>query len=244
MSTLILPAAVLAALAWQAPAPGPTPGPARGGEAAEAPAPRPAPAWKELGPGLWLDAGSEPKRLILRARVVLREGALEHLLCLRGTKEHEAVFSTDAPPKLIHAGLLLTGVEPGGPVRFKPEFRPPHGPAIALTARWRRDGEVVEADARSFVRDEKTGKDLDVDWVFAGSLLYEDPVTKKSVYAAEEGDLVTVANFASAILDLPIVSSADDASRSFVAHTERIPPLGTEVQLVFSPRAPARPKAP
>lgn len=238
MCTLILPATILAALAWQA-APAGEPDPA------EPPAAfQPDPAWKPLGRGLWFDGRSNPKRLIVRARVVFREGPLEHLLCLRGTKEHEAILATDAPPTLIHAGLLLTGVEPGGPVRFKPEFRPPHGPRIALDIRWRRDGEIAEADARTWVQDEKTGKDLDVDWVFAGSILYEDPVSKKSVYAAEEGDLITVANFASAILDLPIVSSADDASRNFVAHTERIPPVGTEVQLILSPRPDKDPKDP
>ncbi|WP_165250592.1 YdjY domain-containing protein [Paludisphaera soli] len=235
MSPLILSATVLATLGWQAP----------DAEPAEPPAAfKPDPAWKPLGRSLWFDAASEPKRLIVRARVAFREGPLEHMVCLRGTKEHESILATDAPPTQIHAGLLLTGAEPGGPVRFKPEFRPPHGPAIALTVRWMKDGEVAEADARTWILDEKTKKDLDVDWVFAGSILYEDPVTRKSVYAAEEGDLITVANFASAILDLPIVSSADDAERTFVAHTDRIPPIGTEVQLILSPRPARAAKAP
>jgi hypothetical protein len=239
MSPLILSATVLATaiLGWQAPDPDVEP--------AEPPAAfKPDPAWKPLGRSLWFDAASEPKRLIVRARVVFREGPLEHMVCLRGTKEHESILATDAPPTQIHAGLLLTGAEPGGPVRFKPEFRPPHGPAIGLTVRWMKDGEVAEADARSWILDERTKKELDVDWVFAGSILYKDPVTGRSAYAAEEGDLVTVANFSSAILDLPIVSSADDASRTFVAHTERIPPIGTEVQLVLSPRPAKAPKSP
>jgi hypothetical protein len=37
---------------------------------------------------------------------------------------------------------------------------------------------------------------------------------------------------------VPIASSADDASRVFVANTERLPPLGTEVQLILSPLPP------
>ncbi|MDG3005142.1 YdjY domain-containing protein [Paludisphaera mucosa] len=235
MNTLILSATFLAALGWQAP----------DDEPAEAPpAFKPEPGWKSLGRSLWFDAASSPKRLILRGRVVFREGPLEHLVCLRGTKEHEAIIATDAAPTQIHAGLLLTGVEPGGPVRFKPEFRPPHGPAIGLTVRWKRGEAIEQADARTWVQDDKTKKDLDVDWVFAGSILYEDPVTKKAVYAAEEGDLITVANFASAILDLPVVSSADDAERTFVAHTSRIPAVGTEVQLIMSPHPPKIPKTP
>src|SRR4051812_4236270 len=60
------------------------------------------PSWKALGPALWFD----PKgpRLIVRARVVFREGPLEHLLCLKGTKEHEAILATEAAPYQIQAG--------------------------------------------------------------------------------------------------------------------------------------------
>src|SRR5262249_36834018 len=39
---------------------------------------KPDPAWKELGKSLWFDR--EHRRLVMRARVVLREGPLEHLL--------------------------------------------------------------------------------------------------------------------------------------------------------------------
>ena len=94
----------------------------------------------------------------------------------------------------------------------------------------------AQSDARQWVKDEKAKAPLAIDWVFAGSELYEDPATKKQVYAADEGDLITVANFGSAILDLPIASSADDADRVFVTNTEKIPPLGTEVFVALGPR--------
>ena len=42
------------------------------------------------------------------------------------------------------------------------------------------------------------------------------------IYAADDGHLVTVANFASSILDLPYRSSANDADRSYVANTTKI----------------------
>jgi hypothetical protein len=195
---------------------------------------RPDPAWKELGRSLWYDP--QGKRAILKARVVLREGVLEHLICAKGTKEHEAILATDAPAQRIHAALLLTGAEPGHPVRFLPQLEPPAGTRIALELIWRADGQERRSDARRWVWDEKAKAPLAIDWVFAGSLIYQDPVTKKSIYAAEEGDLVTVANFASAILDLPMVSSANDAERVFAAHTAEIPPKGTEVFVAMSPR--------
>ena len=40
-------------------------------------------------------------------------GYLEHLMCSKGTKEHEAILATDAVPNEIHAGLLLTECRSG-----------------------------------------------------------------------------------------------------------------------------------
>jgi hypothetical protein len=201
---------------------------------------KPDPSWKSLGRNLWFDP--KAKKAILRARVVLREGYLEHFMCSKGTKEHEAILATDAVPHEIHACLLLTGAKPGHTVRFLPKFEPPTGDAIAIDLSWQQDGQVRVADARQWVMDEKAKAPLAIDWVFAGSELYEDPATKKPVYAADEGDLFTVANFGNAILDLPIASSAEDANRAFVTNTEKIPPVGTEVFVMLGPRL-AKPAA-
>lgn len=235
----LIPTATLLALLAQQPADDDRPAPPPTGSAVGV-----SPDWKPLGRGLWFDAKSKPKRLIIEARVVLRDGALEHLLCLKGTKEHEAIVATPADPKQIHAGLLLTGAEPGHPVRFQPRFEPPAGTPIDVKVCWKADGKTREVDARQWIEDLQTKKTLDVDWVFAGSTLYQDPVSKKTIYAALEGDLITVANFASAILDLPIASSADDSNRVYIARTAELPPLGTEVQLILSPKPPRPKKSP
>jgi hypothetical protein len=199
---------------------------------------RPDPGWKALGPNLWFDP--KARRLVLRARVVLREGPLEHLLCLKGTKEHEAILAVDAVPRQIHAGLLLTGAQEGHPVQFVPKFAPPTGTPIAIDLEWQEGGATRRADARTWIKDEKSGAPLRTDWVFAGSGFFEDPATKKPIYMADDGDLITVANFASAILDLPFASTADDAGRIFVPNTDRIPPRGTPVTLFLRPRLPER----
>ncbi len=195
----------------------------------------PSPLWKPLGRSLWFDRGT--KQLVVRAKVVLREGPLEHLVCLKGTKEHEAILATDAQPRQIHAGLLLTGAEPGHPVRFEPKFEPPAGTPIAIELLWMADGKLHRSDARHWVKDETTKKPLAEHWVFAGSELYTDPVTKQTMYAADDGDLITVANFGGALLDLPLASSASDADRIFTADTAHVPPLGTEVLLRLGPAA-------
>jgi hypothetical protein len=196
---------------------------------------QPDPAWKKMGRNLWFDP--KAKKVILRARVVLREGYLEHFMCSKGTKEHEAILATDAVPHQIHTTLILTGAEAGHPVRFVPKFEPPSGTVIAIDVEWRQDGKVHKSDARQWIKDEKAKAPLAIDWVFAGSEFFVDPATNKQAYAADEGDLITVANFGSAILDLPIASSASDADRVYVTNTEKIPPLGTEVFVTLGPRA-------
>src|SRR3954454_23462131 len=126
---LLLASAVLCLLdepsAQTAPAPAPV--------AARALEPRP--GWRRLGRSLWFDP--KQKQLVIKARVALREGPLEHLLCLKGTKEHEAILATEARPRAIHAGLLLTGAEPGHPVRFVPKFEPPAGTPMAIELLWK-----------------------------------------------------------------------------------------------------------
>jgi hypothetical protein len=196
-------------------------------------APEPDPSWKKLGRSLWFDP--KERRLYLKARVVLRDGNLEHFMCLKGTKEHEAILATDAVPREIHAGLLLTGADPGKPVQFVPKFEPPTGSAVAIEVRWMQDGKLRTRDAREWVKGDN-GKPLTRDWVFAGSFLYDDPFSKKKRYAADDGDLITVANFSNAILDLPIESSANDAERVFMANTTQVPEVGTEVLVAFYPR--------
>ena len=205
-------------------------------KAAEADAFKPDPAWKSLGPSLWFDPNPKARRLVVRAKVVLREGPLEHFLCLKGTKEHEAILATGAVPRQIHAGLILTGANPGHPVQFLPKFEPPTGTPVSIEIEWEDGGKLKTADAREWVFDERGKKPLNKDWVFAGSALLEDPTTKKPYYAADDGDLVTVANFASSILDLPFSSTSNDAERSYVARTDQIPPRGTFVTLYLTPR--------
>ena len=236
--------ATLAFLVLTAPAAPPGPPPAAPPTAPQAPADsfQPDPAWKALGPSLWFDR--KERTLVLRARVVLREGPLEHLLCFKGTKEHEAILLTPAAPRLIHAGLLLTGAVPGHPVRFLPKFEPPTGTPIAITLVWDEAGKTRRADARDWVFDERKKVPLSIDWVFAGSELVPDPNAKQPYYAADDGDLITVANFASATLDLPFASTADDTGRSFVARVEQIPPRGTGVTMFLRPRKAAPPLPP
>ena len=179
---------------------------------------------------------------MLRAQVVKRDGFLEHLLCLRNTKEHEAILATDAVPRLIHAGLILTGADPGHPVRYRPEFQPAEGPPIAVTVEWIEDGKTRTGRRPDLGPGGRVGQAAGRS---AGSspaaCEIERPGLDQPLYAADGGDLITVSNFPEAILDLPIASTADDAALNYVANTPLIPPLGTFVTLHLAPARDAEP---
>lgn len=181
---------------------------------------------------LWIDEQSNgTKRVGIAAEVCLREGPLELLLCKAGTKEHESILTSNVDARLIHAALLTIGAKAGSPVQYQPKYVPASGSTIKVTVEYQRDGQTIRHPAQEWIRNAKTMKQLDVDWVFGGSQLIPDPDNpdRQPFYAANNGDVICVANFPDAMLDLPISSSRDDAERSFEAFTDRIPPKETKV---------------
>jgi hypothetical protein len=156
--------------------------------------------------------------------------------CLTGTKEHESVVAVDTPAYAIHAALTAVGAKAGSPVQFRPEFRAASGTPIDITVIWRDDKkETRTADAKQWVRDLRGQKPLAYDWIFAGSRFFTDDQGKQH-YEAEGGDLICVSNFPDAMLDLPVESSQATSDLLFEAFTEHIPPVGTKVRLVLTPR--------
>jgi hypothetical protein len=175
--------------------------------------------------------------VIVNATVCLREGMLEHLMCRQRTKEHEAILAADVDARDIHKALLVAGAKPGSTVRYEPRFQPPSGTPIRVTLQYEKNGQKVTAPGRDWIRYIKSKKALDEDWVFAGSVFVTDPLNKDRppLYGANGGDVICVANFETAMLDLPIDSSKDNSDLSFEAFTERIPPLDTNVTVILEP---------
>lgn len=242
------------------------------------------------------------KRLLIKTEVVLREGLLEMLLCLKQTKEHESILSVDSRAQYIHAGLLALGAEAGSPAKFVPDYKPATGQPLNIFLTWTdANGKLHRDPAQSWIRHatrryytpklESFPKDLklpedselkwserlkelvwygtmteaqrdsllklskdapyqaaiktifeqsqirqmDAQWVFAGSGFNTDSATGEKYYLAESGDVICVANFATATIDLSIESSASDDGRMYEAYTERIPPVGTKVTVELVP---------
>jgi len=190
-----------------------------------------------VGDGVQLEILGDTRRVLVSAEVCLREGPLEQLLTRKMKKEHEAIIAADVDARKIHEALILARAKEGSTVRWLPKYQAPTGTPIRVSLRYTSRGKTVTAPARSWIKNVNTGKELDTDWVFAGSMLVDNPLDKNGPkrYLANDGDVICVSNFESALLDLPVMSPKDDPDRSYVAWTERIPPVGTRVTVILEP---------
>ena len=183
---------------------------------------------------VWID--KKNRRVFVDGYVSLREGFLEMLSCLVGTKEHESIIGARTKAQTVHAALLAVGAETGHPVQFRPKFAPPTGTEIEIELQWLDDkGKWQKARAQDWIRDSKTKKPMTQPWVFAGSGFWKDE-QGKDFYMAESGDFICVSNFTTAMLDIPIESSQSNEGLLFEANTEKIPPLGTPVRMLLTPK--------
>ncbi len=185
---------------------------------------------------IWLTKGG--KSVVIQSMVCQTQAPLEMFACLLGSKEHESVLAVPVKAWIVHTGLLATNAIAGKPVSWDPEYTPPTGTEIEIALLWKDEqGQVQKAQAQQWVRDMTTGKAMTHPWVFAGSRLEKDEESRKNLYLADmTGELICVSNFPSATLDVPVASSGSNASLLFEAFTENIPPLGTPVTMVLTPK--------
>lgn len=212
---------------------------------------QPVPSKKvSLGKSVWFETEGDRRRVLVAATVCLREGGLECFLCRTQTKEYESILATDADAQVIHAGLLAAGAKPGSPVQYVEKkgevvIVPPTGSRIKIAVQYEDKGKLVTVPAQQWILNAKTKKDLEDEWVFAGSRLLSHPEdeNKKPVYAAtSDGSYICVYNMPYAMLDLPVNNpNKDPEIRELQPHTDRIPPLQTKVMLILEPEHDAKP---
>jgi hypothetical protein len=192
----------------------------------------------QVGKNIVLEVQGDIRRVRVQTEVCLRQGMLEQLMTRKRTKEHEAILAADIDARELHLALTLAGAEPGKPVQFRPKLIAPSGTAVKIFLEYKtKAGENMRVPAQTWIRNVKTKKDFASDWVFAGSILIPDPLdnAKKPFYGANDGDVITVVNFEGACLDVPFLSTKDNADLDFEAHTDRIPPEKTAVTVVLEP---------
>ncbi len=76
---------------------------------------------------------------------------------------------------------------------------------------------------------------MDAQFVFTGSGFHVTESGQRH-YLAESGNIICVANFSDAMIDVAMQSTASNDGLMFEPYTERVPPLGTEVIVELIPR--------
>jgi hypothetical protein len=150
---------------------------------------------------------------------------------------YESVVVVYTKPSVVHAGLLALGGKPGKAARYKPKFVAASGTEVEIGISWKdQSGKRQKVRAQDWIRDIKTRKSPDMNWVFAGSVFWEDKSTGAKSYLADRGDFISVTSLPTAMLDLPIESDTAMDSRSFEGFAERLPAPGTPVTLILKPK--------
>ena len=184
---------------------------------------------------VWVDL--EEKKIVMAGRICQSAGFLEFFATLRGYQEHEAIVTIRTKSSFIHGLLLAIGVEPGRPVQYRPEFRAAEGPEINVTVYWTdKNGERQSAKAQDWIKNAETGKPMKHPFVFAGSRFVSMGEGEPEYYTADDGYLICVSNFPTAMLDLPIASTDANAALMFEAFEGRVPAVGTEIAVVLEPK--------
>jgi hypothetical protein len=185
---------------------------------------------------LWVD--KKQNEVVMKGKIAVREGNLEMLACPEGTKEHESIVAVSTKARPVHAALLARGAKEGHPSRYDSKtqkFTPASGSEIEVFIRWTDDKGKHEARGQDWIRNIKTHKALEYPWVLGGSILRADD-NGETFYEADYGDFICVANFPTAMMDLPIDSPKAWEDHLFEPYTERIPPRGTAVELALKPK--------
>jgi len=246
----VVVAGMAAILAGPCNLPGAEPGGPSVKPAADAPDEPSTPKPRDLGPPLvdqadalrkldrdspvWLDP--KQKEVVLLGEVCQPKYPLE-FFATYPMRSYESILSVQVKPSTVHAALLALGARPGHPARLEPKFEAASGSEISIEVRWKdKDGRRQQARAQDWIRDVKTKKPMDLNWVFAGSALWRDESTGKSVYLADSaGDFISVLNLPHAMLDLPIRSAGAINARLFEVFAERLPPAHTPVTVILKP---------
>jgi len=187
---------------------------------------------------VWID--KQNKQVVMQGLICQTNAPLEMFAVTTGTKEHEAIVAVPTEAKVVHTALVVLGAEPGKPVEFGPnpsDYKPATGTQIDIAVKWKDDkGKVQTARAQDWIKNVKTGKEMQESWVFGGSGFWKDDQTGIEYYQAEAGDFICVSNFPSAMLDLPIESSQSNDELMFQANPERVPPRNTPVTVILTPK--------
>lgn len=196
-------------------------------------------SWQKRTPGI-------ERRVIVELEVVLQRGFLEHLFSRsEAGKNHESLLSSPFDAEMLYLALVGAGLQPGKPAKFinenrEQDFKPATGEVVKVYFDYVDEtGKSIVVPAQNWVVAAKDNKPLTIDWVFAGSyrgIMETAQGEKHPFFGANDGRVVCLTNYGSALLDLPIESIDSDPqgdSLGYKANTPAIPKVETKVRAIL-----------
>jgi hypothetical protein len=181
------------------------------------------------------------REVTVEAQVCLLDDheALEFLLSGWEQKMHESLLHTKATGRQIHFAMLMLGLKPGKPFEWiyidenRSASLPPRGGGCSIQIRYTDErGKTHTVDAADWIRPGEGVKAAPPEkFIFVGSRILADG----EYWADQEGELISVANFGSAVFDVPFESTSSNANLMFAPNRDKMMSRGTKVQLIITP---------
>jgi len=208
-----------------------------------------------LFPGLTIDRKTHEIRM--DATVCLDGGILEYLVCLTGTFEHESIFVTEVKPEILHAALLLTGLEPTPMI---PELEhlwwskalEAEKSRVGIDVEWESDGYVKRVNVVTMIRKnfgdpkemfvhgtpppENSQLDEDADaWVFSGSFIRALENGEYIYETNRSGVVIGIWRNPSAVIQYGIKTENPyrGKNQGMAVNESSVPKEGTPVELII-----------
>lgn len=188
--------------------------------------------------------GSEVRRVVLPAVLLLREGPIELFACAEGGKEYESLFRLVCDVGALDIALTLSGLSKGPtPDAAGPDAR--EGDRALVFVQWTLpDGSACTVSSHDLVLDAHRQAAMPrTGWTYVARVtelidtFTGEHTGRLLLTATRSRSLITTwRDDGSAILQNPLVPDALDDAR-YNAYTERLPEAGTRALVIL--RAPA-----
>ncbi len=178
------------------------------------------------------------RRIYIESTTLQPGQPLELIACSPNSpRQHEAIVVALARPSHIHLTLLAAGFESGHPISYDEKADkviPPTGARVDARIRWTdpKTKKQREDPVEYWMRPLDPAKPMpELTYLFTGSMVLED-----GRYLADlEGSVISLVNFADAVMDLPGLHSDKMDMLEFEANPKTMPPANTGCTLILLP---------
>lgn len=191
-----------------------------------------------LAPGLTADV--KKREVQMEVTVCLQRGILEFMICRPKTFEHESIFTTTCTPSLLHAALLLIGLQPHNLLMDEvwadviPHYK---SACMSIAIEFEHQGKPQRRGISDLlINREKPEAPVPDHWIFVGSAFYVDEGQNR--YAAD----VTGASIGLTPKGASVIQFGERSGipyrgedQGFEVKTDLTPPTGTKARMIFAP---------